>query len=230
MTAARVLLVEDDLRLRTELLLTLSSAGYEVDAAPGFEAALRALEVQRDLLLLDLGLPDGDGLELCQRLRVIGNCMPILLVTARDQLEERVRGLDLGADDYLTKPYHNAELLARVRSLLRRHSHRATGSRLTCGELWLDRELRRAGRGEQTIALKPREFELLEFLLRQPGRAWTREQLLARVWGPRYDGDVRTVDSHVRRLRLQIEVDAADPRLIETVWGVGYRLSDAHHG
>lgn len=226
----RLLLVEDDLRIRRELVDALQAAGYSVEVAASFAAARQALESRRDLVLLDLGLPDGDGLDLCRELRHNGSEVPILMLSARDQPEQRVRGLDVGADDYIVKPFHLPELLARVRSALRRSGAAASPARLAVGDLWLDRESRRVGRGEQRVQLKPREFDLLEFLLQHPGRAWTRDQLLARVWGPGYEGDARTVDSHVRRLRAQIEVDPADPVFIETVWGVGYRMRETHPG
>ena len=227
LAAPRLLLVEDDLRIRRELVDALEAAGYAVEVAASFAAARAALDTRRDLLLLDLGLPDGDGLDLCRELRRTGSELPILILSARDQPEQRVRGLDVGADDYIVKPFNLPELLARVRSALRRSGAAASPARLGVGDLWLDRESRRVGRGELRVQLKPREFDLLEFLLQHPGRAWTRDQLLARVWGPGYDGDARTVDSHVRRLRAQIEVDPADPVYIETVWGVGYRMREA---
>lgn len=223
----RLLLVEDDLRIRRELVDALQAAGYSVEVAASFAAARQALDSRRDLVLLDLGLPDGDGLDLCRELRRSGSEVPILILSARDQPEQRVRGLDVGADDYIVKPFHLPELLARVRSALRRSGAGANPARLAVGDLWLDRESRRVGRGEQRVQLKPREFDLLEFLLQHPGRAWTRDQLLARVWGPGYEGDARTVDSHVRRLRAQIEADPADPVFIETVWGVGYRMRES---
>lgn len=207
LAAPRLLLVEDDLRIRRELFDALQTAGYSVEVAASFAAARAALDSPRDLLLLDLGLPDGDGLDLCRALRRTGSEMPILILSARDQPEQRVRGLDVGADDYIVKPFNLPELLARVRSALRRTGAAASPARLGVGDLWLERTSRRVGRGEQRVQLKPREFDLLEFLLQHPGRAWTRDQLLARVWGPGYDGDARTVDSHVRRLRAQIEID-----------------------
>jgi two-component system response regulator ResD len=230
LAAPRLLLVEDDLRIRRELVDALEAAGYAVEVTASFAAARAALDTRRDLVLLDLGLPDGDGLDLCRELRRTGSGVPILILSARDQPEQRVRGLDVGADDYIVKPFNLPELLARVRSALRRSGGAASPARLGVGELWLDRESRRVGRGELRVQLKPREFDLLEFLLQHPGRAWTRDQLLARVWGPGYDGDARTVDSHVRRLRAQIEADPADPVYIETVWGVGYRMRETAPG
>ena len=152
--------------------------------------------------------------------------MPILILTARDAPEQRVRGLDVGADDYLVKPFHMPELLARVRSLLRRAGRSPGTGPIRCGDVWVDPTTRTAGRGDRTVDLKPREFDLLAFLLRHPGRAWTRDQLLDRVWGTSYDGETRTVDNHVRRLRSVLEDDPSDPRWITTVWGVGYRLRD----
>ena len=225
--AARVLLVEDDARIREELCDALGAAGFSVEAAATLREARAALERPLDLLLLDLGLPDGDGLVLCRALRAAGRELPILVLTARDAPDQRVRGLDVGADDYVVKPFHMPELLARVRSLLRRAGRTFGPGKLAHDDLWIDPETRRAGRAEREISLKPREFELLLFLVRNPGRAWTRDQLLDRVWGPDYAGDARTVDLHVRRLRAKIELDASDPRLIETVWGVGYRMAEA---
>ncbi|MEM7309101.1 MAG: response regulator transcription factor [Planctomycetota bacterium] len=223
----QILIVEDDSRIRTELLDALMAAGYGVDVSVSLESARFALEREYDLIVLDLGLPDGDGLDLCRSLRAAGRGLPILILTARDAPEQRVRGLDVGADDYLVKPFHMPELLARVRTLLRRAGRSAGPGPVRVGELWADPEARRAGNGAGAFELTPREFDLLLFLLRHPDRAWTREQLLDRVWGSGYDGERRTVDSHVRRLRALVEEDGSDPRTIETVWGVGYRLREA---
>ena len=152
--------------------------------------------------------------------------MPIIILTARDAPEDRVRGLDVGADDYVIKPFHLPELIARVRSVMRRAGHAFGPGRVQHGILWADPERHVAGLDRTEVVLKPREFDLLLFLLRHPGRTWTREQLLDRVWGAEYEGDIRTVDLHVRRLRAKIEEDASDPRYLETVWGVGYRLRE----
>jgi DNA-binding response OmpR family regulator len=136
--------------------------------------------------------------------------------------------LDEGADDYVVKPFHMGELMARVRTILRRAGRTVGTGTVQHDALWLDPESRRAGRDQREISLKPREFDLLLFFMRHPGRTWTRDQLLDRVWGPSFTGDSRTVDLHVRRLRAKIEEDASDPRFIETVWGVGYRMCEAH--
>jgi len=223
-TQITILLVEDDERIRKEMLDALRAAGFHVDVAVSVGDARRALAEHYDLLLLDLGLPDGDGLDICRELRSAGRSIPIIIITARDGQEQRVRGLDVGADDYVVKPFHLPEMLARVRSLLRRAGRASGTGPARVGELWADPDAHRAGRGEMQFTLKPREFDLLLFLLRHPGRAWTRDQLLDRVWGVSYDGEARTVDSHVRRLRACIEEDPADPRYIQTVWGVGYRM------
>ena len=225
-----LLLVEDDSRIRQELVDALDAAGFEVDIATTVRGAESVLDGAYDLMLLDLGLPDGDGLELCQSLRSRGRSLPVLILTARDAPDQRVRGLDVGADDYVVKPFHLPELLARVRTILRRAGRSPGPGKITNRELWLDPETRRAGRGDDEIRLKPREFDLLMFLLRHPGRTWTRDQLLDQVWGSSYQGDARTVDLHVRRLRTKVEVDASDPRLIETVWGVGYRMTEPREG
>ena len=223
----KILVVEDDARIRAELVDALGASGFDVDVSVSTRDAEDALRREYDLLLLDLGLPDGDGLDLCRRLRGQGRSLPILIVTARDAPEERVRGLDVGADDYVVKPFHMPELVARIRTVLRRAGRAAGPGRVVLGELWADPESRTAGRGEGTFELTPREFDLLLFLMRRPGRAWTRDQLLDEVWGADYRGETRTVDSHVRRLRSWIEEDASDPRLLETVWGVGYKMSEA---
>ena len=222
----RILVVEDDLRIRRELLDALLAAGFEVDVAVSLRDALISAEREYALILLDLGLPDGDGLELVRHLRGTGRGVPILILTARDTPDSRVSGLDAGADDYVVKPFHMPELVARVRSLLRR-SGRTVGQGLVRHEvLWADAESRKVGKGEEELTLKPREFDLLLFLMQHPGRTWTRDQLLDRVWGADFTGDARTVDLHVRRLRAKVEDDSSDPRFIETVWGVGYRMAE----
>jgi two-component system alkaline phosphatase synthesis response regulator PhoP/two-component system response regulator ResD len=224
----RILVVEDDARIRRELLDSLRTAGFDVDVAVSFRDASISSERDYALVVLDLGLPDGDGLDLVRLLRERGRGVPILILTARDTPDSRVRGLDAGADDYVVKPFHMPELVARVRSLLRR-SGRSVGTGLVRhGNLWIDPETRKAGKDEAAITLKPREFDLLLFLMQHPGRTWTRDQLLDRVWGAAFTGDARTVDLHVRRLRAKIEDDSSDPHFIETVWGVGYRMAEPH--
>lgn len=219
-----LLLVEDDHRIAAELVDALAARGFEVAVAPTLAAARFALGPQTDLLLVDLGLPDGDGLDLCREVRTRRPEMPLIIVTARDAPEQRVRGLDLGADDYVVKPFHLPELLARIRNLLHRADRSAGRGLVRVGDLWADPELRTAGKGEKSFELRRREFELLCFLLRHPDRPWSRAQLLDRVWGLRFDGDERTVDIHVRRLRRRIEDDPTAPRILLTEWGVGYRL------
>lgn len=222
----RILLVEDDPSVRAWLVAALNDEGYEASACTDLERARVQLEGAYDLLLLDLGLPDGDGLELCRELRDADSRLPIIILTARDALDDRVTGLDHGADDYVAKPVELPELLARVRSVLRRTDAGSPSRRIELGELWVDPSTRTVGRGGTTIELRRREFDLLEFLLRSPGRTWTREQLLERVWGADYEGETRSVDMCVRRLRTRIERDSRDPRILETVWGVGYRIRE----
>ena len=225
-SSARILLVEDDLRIRQELQEALGGEGYAVEHSGSVRDAMIALCGSFDLVLLDLGLPDGDGLDLCRDLRRQGKATPVVVLTARDQPHQRVRGLDVGADDYVVKPFHLPELLARIRSVLRRAGVEGGQGRVALGDLWADPETRAAGRGTETFTLKPRELDLLVFLLRHPERTWTRDQLLERVWGVEFEGDTRTVDLHVRRLRAKIEEDPGDPRHLRTVWGVGYRMTE----
>jgi DNA-binding response OmpR family regulator len=222
----RILVVEDDSRIRRELLDALRQANYEVDVAVSYRDAVISSERDYSLVLLDLGLPDGDGLDLVRHLRGGGRGVPILILTARDTPESRVRGLDAGADDYVVKPFHMPELVARVKSILRRSGRTVGGGIVNHGALWIDPQARKAGKDGADLTFKPREFDLLLFLMQNPGRTWTRDQLLDRVWGSAFTGDARTVDLHVRRLRAKIEDDSSDPKFIETVWGVGYRMAE----
>ncbi len=221
-----LLLIEDDPRIRGEVLEALRQADFRADVAVSVADGRRALERQYALVLLDLGLPDGDGLVLVSELRKAGRGVPIVILTARDDPDQRVRGLEEGADDYVVKPVHLPELVARVRTILRRSGKAVGEGPVRHGDLRIDPSTRQTRRGEREINLKPREFDLLLFLTRHPGRAWTRDQLIDQVWGQSYAGDHRTVDLHVRRLRAKVEEDPSDPRYIATVWGVGYRLCE----
>lgn len=212
------------MRIRVEVMGALRAQEFEVEAAVSLSGAVDALDRDFDLVLLDLGLPDGDGVTLCERLRREGRGVPVLMLTARDEPDDRVRGLESGADDYVVKPFHMPELVARVRGLLRRSGRQVGDDVYRAGDLWIDCTQHRAGRGDAEFTLRPREFELLAFLMRYPGRPWSRAQLLDRVWGNEFDGDARTVDIHVRRIRQQIEIDASRPRFLRTEFGVGYRF------
>ena len=223
--ALKILLVEDDHRLRAELTATLGEAGYRTQSAGTLAEARRLAREEPDIVLLDRMLPDGDGLMLCDELRGRGVDVPIIAVTARDSIEERVAGLDAGIDDYLVKPFSVAELLARVRSAARRYLGKVAGERIEVGPLWLDLRARSAGSGATAFELTPQEYDLLRFFMQNVGVTWSREQLLRHAWGlAQHSGDQRTVDTHVRRLRVKIEADPAQPRLLRTVWGAGYRF------
>ena len=217
-------LVEDDDRIRNEVVQALESTGAVITASETFEQGLEALSAPFDLVILDLGLPDGDGLELCRYLRLDGREDPVIVLTARDATRDCVKGLDMGADDYMTKPFQMTELLARVRNVLRRSGRSVGMQKLEWNGIELDPEARVARRSGEPLNLTRREFDLLAFLLRYPRRVWTRENLLQRVWDTAEAGETRTVDLHVRRLRAKIEEDPRDPRLIATIWGVGYAL------
>jgi DNA-binding response OmpR family regulator len=225
----RVLIVEDEANLAEALRYSLEAEGYHVMAAAD---GLRGLELARgdspDLVILDVMLPGLDGLELCRLLRRESD-VPVLMLTARGEEVDRVVGLELGADDYVTKPFSMRELLARVRAMLRRPRTGTTPASvphqvLRAGELELDVEAHRARLGGQELDLKPREFDLLALFMGCPGRAFTREQILDRLWGHDYVGDVRTVDVHVRWLREKTEASPSNPARIITVRGVGYRF------
>ncbi|MDX2757437.1 response regulator transcription factor [Streptomyces europaeiscabiei] len=224
-----VLVVDDDPTVSEVVAGYLHRAGFAVDvAADGLTAVARAAARPPDLVVLDLMLPGMDGLEVCRRIREAGP-LPVIMLTARGDEEDRVLGLEVGADDYVTKPFSPRELVLRVESVLRRTGALAA-VRAEPAEAWLrDGPLalaptaRRATRDGAELALTIREFDLLEFFLRNPGRATSREELMRRVWGWEF-GDLSTVTVHVRRLREKVEDDPASPRLISTVWGVGYRF------
>ncbi|CAM3252265.1 response regulator transcription factor [Rhodothermus bifroesti] len=226
--AAQLLIVEDDEALRTLLVERLQTEGYAVKAVACGEAALE--EVARavpDLIILDLMLPGMDGLEVCRRLRVRYPAVYVLMLTARSSELDRVVGLEVGADDYVTKPFSLNELVARVRAGLRRlqlDREATVEEPLVFGSLRIDPVRRQVWRDEQLVHLTVREFDLLCFLARHPDRPFTRLQLLREVWGIDYPGYARTVDSHVQRLRAKIEPLPGSPRYIRTVWGVGYKF------
>ncbi|MBB4304919.1 two-component system phosphate regulon response regulator PhoB [Rhodobium orientis] len=224
----KVLIVEDEEALNLLLRYNLESEGYSVETcARGDEAEIRLREAQPDLLLLDWMLPGISGIELCRRLRNRENTrqLPIIMLTARGEEAERIRGLATGADDYVVKPFSIPELMARVRAILRRTKPEIMSTILQAGDLELDRETHRVRRSGREIHLGPTEFRLLEFLMQSPGRVFSREQLLDGVWGHDVYVDERTVDVHVGRLRKAINRGKVrDP--IRTVRGAGYAFND----
>ncbi|WP_369148574.1 response regulator transcription factor [Streptomyces sp. R44] len=222
----RILVVDDDPTVAEVVTGYLERAGFSVEhAADGLDALRRAGERWPALVVLDLMLPGLDGLEVCRRLRAAGP-VPVIMLTARGDEEERITGLEVGADDYVTKPFSPRELVLRVESVLRRGraaAPAAARSVLRAGDLAVDPATRRASRAGVELALTLREFDLLAYFMARPGTAHSRDDLMRRVWGWDF-GDLSTVTVHVRRLRAKIEDDPARPSLIQTVWGVGYRF------
>lgn len=224
-----LLLVENDDAMAGSVALHLHEAGYEVRREAAVDAALRAIAAQRfDLVLLDTLVPGVDGVEVCRQLRTRSEYVPLIMISARATETHRVLGLELGADDFIAKPFSMLELVARVRALLRRVDRQRNPAGETAavrfGHCSLDpvrRELRRA---RDAIPLTLREFDLLYFLARHPGQVFSRSELLDRVWGAGFEGYDHTVNSHINRLRTKIETDPQSPRLIATVRGVGYRF------
>ncbi len=218
-----ILVVEDDAAIRTGLELNLRLEGYRVlSAAESARGLALAREESPDLILLDLMLPDGSGLELLRRLRREQREMQVLILTARALESDKVEGLSLGADDYITKPFGLKELLARIEAALRRE--RLRRSVLRFGELELDRRACAVLRAGEPVKLTRREYELLRYLAEHPDRVYSRDQLLAAVWGPEYDGTARTVDNFISSLRGKLERDPAAPVHLHTVHGLGYRF------
>lgn len=222
----RVLLVEDDKAIEAFLRRALTEAGYGVDIAGSGEQAMPlALERIHDVFIVDLGLPGMDGLEFIQACRGQGVTAPVLILSARRSVDERVRGLDRGGDDYLTKPFSLVELLARLRALLRRRSPEpAEPSTLRVADLELDLLRREASRRGRLLQLTAREFALLEYLMRNRGRVVTRSMILDHVWDMRFDPATNVVDVHIHRLRAKVDRDA-EPKLIQTIRGAGYVLA-----
>ncbi len=221
----KVLVVEDDQSLQSALAYNLRKEGYEVACATdGAQALALARQGQPDLVLLDIMLPQVSGLEVCRILRQESG-VPIIMLTARALETDKVAGLDLGADDYLAKPFGMRELLARVRALLRR-GERAAPAVLSVGEVTLDLGRHTVTRGGQALELTPKEYDLLAFLAQHQGLVFSREQLLERVWGYDYAGGTRTVDVHMRWLREKIEPAPDAPRYLLTVRGAGYKLAE----
>jgi two-component system, OmpR family, response regulator MprA len=223
----RLLVVEDDPQVRAMLTRALRYEGFEVAAACDGAEAMAALRASPpDLLLLDLLLPDADGVDLCGRLRDAGDPVPILMLTARDTVTDRVAGFEAGADDYLVKPFSTAELVARVRALLRRARDRPPATMRRLGDLALDPATHEVHRGARVVALTRREFDLLALFLDNPGTVLARERLLTEAWGFQSPVETNAIDVYVGYLRRKLE-EGGEPRLIHTVRGVGYVLREA---
>ena len=227
----QILVVDDEASIRELLTFNLKKNGYEVTAAAdGREALAKAAGM--DLVLLDIMLPEVDGLEVCRRLKADPQTsgIPIIMLTAKAEEIDRVLGLELGADDYVVKPFSMRELLARVKAVLRRsakdsQSEKGREETLTIGGLRLDFSSYQAWLHDNPIALTPKEYELLKLLVTNPGRAFSRDELLERIWGYEYYGDTRTVDVHIRHLRAKLKDDENISKAIETVRGIGYRFA-----
>ena len=220
----RILVVDDEKTLVKGMKFNLENEGYEVECAYDGAAALDlAREGRFDLIILDVMMPEMDGIEACMKIREFSN-VPIIMLTAKSEDADKLMGFESGADDYLTKPFNILELKARVRALLRRAAgvQRSQGSQLTVGKITLNTEERAALRDGQTVDLTAKEYDLIELLMRNPRRVYSRENLMNVVWGYTYAGDYRTVDVHIRRLREKLEENPAEPDHIMTKWGVGY--------
>jgi DNA-binding response OmpR family regulator len=227
-TLTTVLIVDDEPLITDSLSYSLRLEGFEVEARETGEGAVQAVrDLQPDLMVLDLMLPDIDGFEVCRQVRSFST-IPIIMLTARSDEMDRVTGLETGADDYLVKPFSFRELLARIRSTLRRvdfdrQSQNGENQTVAIHELTLDYTARKVIKSGEEIHLSTREFELLSMLMENAGRALSRSELLQQIWGPEYSGDHRTLDVHIRWLRLKIEDDPANPQYIQTLRGYGYR-------
>jgi two-component system response regulator RegX3 len=224
---ARILVVEDEETLAEAISFLLSKEGFEVAiAATGPEAIESFDKSGADLILLDLMIPGLSGTEVCRQIRTKSS-VPIIMLTAKDSEIDKVVGLEIGADDYVTKPYSSRELIARIRAVLRRgelHDSADDGATIEVGPVRMDTDRHVITINGETTAIPLKEFELLEFLMRNAGRVLTRMQLIDRVWGSDYVGDTKTLDVHIKRLRAKIEKDPANPEYIQTVRGMGYKM------
>jgi two-component system response regulator RegX3 len=224
---ARILVVEDEESLAEAISFLLSKEGFDVAIAADGPSAIELFDKGgADLILLDLMLPGLSGTEVCRQIRS-KSPVPIIMLTAKDSEIDKVVGLEIGADDYVTKPYSSRELIARIRAVLRRGEMVDPGldtGALTVGPVHLDADRHIISVNGQQVSLPLKEFELLEFLMRNAGRVLTRMQLIDRVWGSDYVGDTKTLDVHIKRLRAKVEVDPANPELIQTVRGMGYKM------
>lgn len=224
----KILIVEDEISFSDALAYLLKKESYEVEVAVnGAEAIERFQTFNPDLILLDLMIPEVSGTEVCRVIRSTSQ-VPIIMLTAKDSEIDKIVGLELGADDYVTKPYSSRELLARMKAVMRRNSGDSAGleegSLLTAGSVRMDLDKHQVTVNSVAVTFPLKEFELLEFLMRNSGRVLTRSQLIDRVWGNDYFGDTKTLDVHIKRLRAKIEEDPANPKIIHTIRGLGYKL------
>ncbi|PKM72527.1 MAG: DNA-binding response regulator [Firmicutes bacterium HGW-Firmicutes-16] len=225
----RILVVDDEKTLVKGIKFNLENEGYEVNCCYDGETAVEmAKSTDYDLIVLDLMMPKLDGLEVCMQLREFST-VPVIMLTAKSEDTDKLIGFEYGADDYITKPFNILELKARVRALLRRSTvQNADGKdeRLTRAHITIDISRRVARKEGILVELTAKEFNLAELLMRNPGKVYSRERLLDLIWGIDYQGDVRTVDVHIRRLREKLEIDPADPKCFNTKWGVGYYFGE----
>ena len=229
MVQSKILVADDDEKIRELLEIYLTKEGFAVEqAADGAEAILKAQQMKPDLIVLDIMMPVLDGMEVCRQVRKFSQ-VPVIMLTARTEDEDRIMGLELGADDYLAKPFNPRELVARVKAVLRRmaHSGEELATRelvLSFAQLTINRQEYAATSSGHTVQLTAKEMELLWHLASHPGRVFSREQLLESIWGYEYFGDTRTVDTHIKRIRQKLEVKDDSGWDIKTVWGVGYKF------
>jgi DNA-binding response OmpR family regulator len=231
-TMTSILLVEDDPDIASLLDLHLSDEGYDVDiVTEGNEGLERALSEEYALVILDIMLPGMDGFDICREIRAEKRSLPILMLTAKTEEIDKVLGLELGADDYITKPFSIREVLARVKAIFRRIEYDQEAARqpeqqITIADLVVDPEKRKVMLRGDTLELTNKEFDLLLLFVQHPGKAYSRQELLDEVWGYQYSGYSQTVNTHINRLRNKIEDDPSDPHYVKTVWGVGYRFAE----
>ena len=225
----KILVVDDEQSIRELITFNLEKAGYQVLCAEDGLEALKLIQDKVDLVVLDLMLPGVDGLEVCRRLKGEQQTagIPVIMLTAKDEEIDKILGLELGADDYLTKPFSPRELVARIKAVLRRSSKESsTMGQLIVGDLRMDFNSYEVFLGKESLELTPKEYELLKLFLTNIGKAYSREQLLDQIWGYEYYGDTRTVDVHIRHLRAKLSGDSKVSEAIETIRGVGYRFTN----